>query len=408
MPDNNPKIDADVLVIGAGIVGSATARAVGMADPTLRVHVLEKEARAAAHQTGRNSGVVHSGLYYKPGSLKATTCREGRRQLIDFCRERDVPLDLCGKAVVAVDESEVDGLRVLEARAIANGVSCRRMTAEQLREREPHCSGVAALEVDDTGIVDYVAMTGRMIDDIRGRGRVHLAREVRSIAVQTDSVELGTTAGILRASVVINCGGLQCDEIFRMAGGRSDVRIVPFRGEYYELSERARELCRHLIYPVPDPAFPFLGVHLTRMIDGSVECGPNAVLAFSREGYRFRDVRLKELAATAAFGGFRKLAARHARMGLTEFRRSLSKRAFAAAVRRLVPDLRDEDLTKAPAGVRAQAVRGDGSLVDDFLIEQTPRCVHVLNAPSPAATASLDIGRQIAEQAVGLLASLKS
>ena len=384
-------------------MGAAVARAVRLAEPSLRVDVVEKEPAAARHQTGRNSGVVHSGLYYKPGSLKATTCREGRRRLIEFCGERGVPLDLCGKVVVAVDGPEVERLDGLQARAAENRVACRRVGAEELAELEPHCAGRSALHVSDTGIVDYVATTNRMLEDVRGGGEVTFGSEVRGVRVAGGEVSVETSRGTRTTRLLVNCGGLQCDRIFRMAGGRPTVRIVPFRGEYYELSGSARHLCRNLIYPVPDPAFPFLGVHLTRMIDGSVECGPNAVLAFAREGYRFRDVRVRELVGTLAFSGFRKLAARHALMGLGEMRRSLSKRAFASAVRRLVPELRDDDLTAAPSGVRAQAVRSDGGLVDDFLIEETERCVHVLNAPSPAATASLEIGRIVAERALSVL-----
>ena len=390
----------DIAVVGAGIVGAATAHAVRMIAPSLSVTVLDKEPAAARHQSGRNSGVIHSGLYYRPGSLKAETCRAGRRRLIEYCRANELPFEICGKVVVATDEAERSRLPTLLARGVANGTGCRELNRGELREIEPHVAGVAALSVPDTGIVDYRLVTKRLLEDVRSGGLLIFNAAVRGIEVSGNRVRLETAAGPVEASVVVNCAGLYCDRLYRLAGGRRDVQIVPFRGEYYEVTGRSRSLCRNLIYPVPDPAFPFLGVHLTRMIDGTLECGPNAVLALSREGYRPRDVSLRDAFETFAFRGFRRLAGRHTRMGLAEMRRSLSREAFAHAVRRLVPELRTGDLEPAAAGVRAQAVAGNGSLVDDFLIEDTERCVHVLNAPSPAATASLEIGRQVAERAL--------
>lgn len=391
-------VDFDVVVAGAGIVGLATAFAIQRCRPDLSIAVIEKEAGPARHQTGRNSGVIHSGLYYKPGSVKAVTCRRGREQLITFCEEFDVPIDLCGKVVVALDCSEQLRLKDLISRGHANGVSFTEIGPDELQEIEPHCAGISGLHVHDTGIVDYVAVCDRLATEIRNSGEIRFNAEVTRVRETTAGVEVITGEGSLRAKAFVNCGGLYCDRIMKAAGVQPLARIVPFRGDYYELTPDARSLCRNLIYPVPDPAFPFLGVHLTRMIDGTVECGPNAVLAFGREGYRLRDINWRDLLGTLNHRGFRKLAWNHLATGFAEMQRSVSRHAFANAVRRLVPELRDDQLIPAQSGVRAQAIGNDGKLVDDFLIHETERSVHVNNAPSPAATASLEIGNLIANQ----------
>ena len=400
MPNNST---FDVIIAGAGIVGLATAYEVRRAHPTATVLVVEKEAAVGQHQTGHNSGVIHSGLYYKPGSLKAETCTVGRRRLIDFCDQHGVAYDLCGKVVVAMDAAEQTRLETLAERGTANGVNFTRLSSNQLRNIEPHCAGTAALHVHDTGIVDYPAVANRLADMAAASGELSLNTRVTRVRETNAGVDVDTPGRGFQGRIFVNCAGLQCDRVMTSAGVKPPAEIVPFRGEYYELRPEARSLCRHLIYPVPDPSFPFLGVHVTRMIDGRVECGPNAVLAFAREGYSFGRLSVTDLASTLLNTGFRKLARRHLSMGLAEMKRSLSKHAFAEAVRRLVPDLKDDDLVPAPAGVRAQAVLPDGSLVDDFLIHETERMVHVNNAPSPAATASLEIGRQIAARAVAKL-----
>ncbi len=391
----------DVVVVGGGIVGLAVAWRLAEARPDLRLAVLEKESRLAAHQTGRNSGVVHSGIYYRPGSLKATLCRAGRLALAELAARHDLPYDRCGKVIVAVDEEEAARLPSLLERGRANGVACRPIGRDELRAREPHVAGRAAIEVQDTGIVDYAAVCARLAASLRERGHaVITGAAVTSIAGASGGQRIRTRDGrTWEARIVVTCGGLQADRVARLAGARPRVRIVPFRGEYHVLRPEAEHLCRHLIYPMPDPALPFLGVHLTRMVRGGVECGPNAVLALAREGYRHRDVSLRDLGAMAAFPGFHRLLRRHWRTGIDELRRSLSRPRLARDLRRLVPELREGDLRPAPAGVRAQAVSVDGRLVDDFVIEETAAGVHVLNAPSPAATASLAIGRLVADRA---------
>lgn len=395
MPSQKSK--ADLLVVGGGIVGLATAYQFLCRFPQRRVVVLEKESAVAQHQTGRNSGVIHSGIYYKPGSLKARNCTEGKRDLEAFCQEHEVPFETCGKVIVAVEDSELPALAELERRGGANGVECEAIGPERLAELEPHVRGVRALHVPVTGIIDYTAVCEKLVQLITAAaGRVVTNAKVCDLRAKPERVIAATTAGDFEAEQLVNCGGLQSDRIAAMSGQKPRASIVPFRGEYFELTQEARHLVRNLIYPVPDPKFPFLGVHFTRMIDGSVECGPNAVLAMAREGYEKTTINPFDLAGTLTSVGFLKLAARHWRMGAAEVWRSMSKPAFVQALQRLLPDIRSEHLRPAPAGVRAQAVTSEGALVDDFLIEDADRVVNVLNAPSPAATASLKIGEAIA------------
>lgn len=395
----------DLAVIGGGIVGVATALAFLRQRPRSLV-VLEAEHRLAAHQTGHNSGVIHAGLYYRPGSLKATLCAEGREELFRFCEERGVRHERCGKLVVATRQEQLPALAELERRGRSNGLrSLRRVTAEEIREREPEAAAVAGLLVEETGIVDYAAVTEAMAAEIAERGgEVRTGARVRRIIRERNVFVLLTTAGEIRARNLVNCAGLHSDRVARMCGMRPDVQIVPFRGEYYQLRPERARLVRHLIYPVPDPALPFLGVHFTRRVDGTVEAGPNAVLAWARHGYRHSAVSPRDLAQMATHPGFWRMARRHWRTGWEEFRRSMSREAFARSLQELVPALGRDDLAPGGAGVRAQAVARDGRLVDDFLILEGEGMVHVLNAPSPAATSSLAIGRYVArstERVVG-------
>ncbi|MFL5341510.1 MAG: L-2-hydroxyglutarate oxidase [Gemmataceae bacterium] len=384
---------ADVAIIGGGIVGLATAYHLR----DRRVVVLEKEPELAAHQTGRNSGVLHSGIYYKPGSLKAANCRAGKREMEAFCAAEGVPFEICGKVIVAVTAAEIPALEAIFERGRANGVRCERIGPERLRELEPHAAGVAALHVPETGIVDYRAVCERLAHHVRERGGEVITNfRVTKLRPHSGGVIVHGTGGDVEARSVVNCAGLHSDRVAALAGVRPEAQIIPFRGEYYQLKPAAAQLCRNLIYPVPDARFPFLGVHFTRLVGGGVECGPNAVLAFAREGYHLTDLNLPDLAETLTYSGFLRLAAKYWRMGLGEMWRSISKAAFVAALQRLLPTIRAEHLDAAPAGVRAQAVRPDGTLVDDFLIDERERVVNVVNAPSPAATAALEIGRQIA------------
>lgn len=392
-----------IVIVGGGIVGLATAWRLSDRDD-VEVVVLEKEDAVAQHQTGRNSGVLHSGIYYKPGSLKATNCRAGKLEMESFCEAEGIAYERCGKVIVAVDERELPALERIHERGIANGVACERIGPDRLREIEPHVAGIAAIHVPEAGIVDYRGVCDRLAAILRERGHeVRLGARVLRVRSGGSRRVVETTAGELDADLVVNCGGLHCDRIARASGVASGPRIVPFRGEYYVLKPEATHLCRHLIYPVPDPNFPFLGVHFTRMVEGGVECGPNAVLAFAREGYTFGTMDLRDLVETLGYGGFHRLALKHWRSGLGEMWRSLSKAAFVKSLQRLVPEIRSEQIVPAPAGVRAQAVNRDGSMVDDFQILEAEGVVHVLNAPSPAATASLNIGRHVAEQAETLL-----
>ncbi|MFD0310423.1 L-2-hydroxyglutarate oxidase [Streptomyces sp. NPDC127119] len=396
--------DCDVLVIGGGIVGLSTAYAITRAAPGTRVTVLEKEAGPARHQTGRNSGVIHSGIYYRPGSLKAQFAARGAAEMVKFCAEYDIAHAVTGKLIVATERDELPRLHALVQRGRENGIPVRELGAPQIEEYEPEVRGLAAIHVSTTGVCDYGAVAGHLANASGARIRYATKaayidrRPDLGVAVRTDD---GT---VVRARVLVNCAGLHCDEIARLAGDEPNMRIVPFRGEYYTLARP--DLVRGLVYPVPDPAFPFLGVHLTRGIDGSVHVGPNAVPALAREGYDWRTVRPRELGATLAWPGSWHIARRHWRYGTGELHRSLSKAAFTRAVRRLLPAITSDDLIPTPAGVRAQAVLRDGTLVDDFLIQEGPRTVHVLNAPSPAATASLPIGREVAQRALKALAAV--
>jgi L-2-hydroxyglutarate oxidase LhgO len=395
---------ADVAVIGAGIVGLATALRLLQARPDLRVVVLEKEATLASHQTGRNSGVLHAGLYYEPGSLKARLCREGKRDLEAYCAEHGVPIEHTGKLVVAVDASESPRFEKLKERALANEVpGLEEIGPERIREVEPHVVGIRALWSPRTGIVDYLAVAHAFAADVRARGgRIDTCRAVEGIEPRGPEMVLDTSRGDLVARRVIACAGLQADRIAALTGddGPERPRIVPFRGDYYTLRPEVRHLVRGLIYPVPDPRFPFLGVHLTKRIDGAVLAGPNAVLATAREGYRRRDLSLRDAREALTYPGFLRLGRRYWRMGAAEMWRDWSKRAFLADVRRFVPALAAEHLVFGPSGVRAQAVARDGSLVDDFLLGGSDRVLHVFNAPSPAATSSLAIGQTLASEAI--------
>ena len=395
-----PQQPFDVAIIGGGIVGLGTAMAIAQRK-TARLVVLEAEAKLAAHQTGNNSGVIHSGLYYKPGSLKARNCVEGREAMYRFCAEHGIPHERCGKLVVASGPKELPALEELERRGRANGLQgLRRLGPEELKEYEPAVSGIAGLHVEETGIVDYTAVTEAFARVVGERGgEIRLGSRVERVARDNGALVLATPRGEVRCRSLINCAGLQSDRVAKLCGVEPGLKIAPFRGEYYELVPARQHLVRNLIYPVPDPQFPFLGVHFTRMIRGGVEAGPNAVLAFRREGYRVTSFSLRDSAELVAYPGFWRMAARHWRMGFSEMHRSLSKRAFVGALRKLVPELEDEDVHPSGAGVRAQALEPDGSLVDDFRIVEAERMIHVLNAPSPAATASISIGRTIAEMA---------
>jgi (S)-2-hydroxyglutarate dehydrogenase len=389
----------DVIVIGGGIVGLATAYRLTEQYPQRSIIVLEKEAHVAAHQSGHNSGVLHSGIYYKPGSLKAATCRAGKRAMQAFCEREGIPFDLCGKVIVAVDESELPRLQALYERGRANQVRCEIIDRERLQELEPHAEGLRAIHVPEAGIADYRAVCERLAARIGERGgKVQCGARVTGLKIKPTEIVAETTLGSFAAGVVVNCAGLHADRVARLAGIAPLLKIVPFRGEYYKLTREAESLCRALIYPVPDPRFPFLGVHFTRMIGGGVECGPNAVLALAREGYRKRDLRAGDLFEVLTYTGFLKLARRHWRMGAQEMWRSLNKSAFVRALARLVPEIRASHLVPAPAGVRAQAIDATGAMMDDFAVAAQPRLVNVLNAPSPAATAALAIGDLIIEK----------
>ncbi|MDP9425305.1 MAG: L-2-hydroxyglutarate oxidase [Actinomycetota bacterium] len=390
----------DFAVIGGGIVGLSTARALLKRHPGAGIIVLEKEGSWARHQTGHNSGVIHSGVYYKPGSLKARFSREGASTLVEFCRQHGVAYEVCGKVIVATEEREMPLLRNLYERGLANGLGVEKIGPEELREIEPHAAGLAALRVPETGIVDYVGVARALAGEIaREGGELRPGTRVEDVSERGDGVEISTSYGTFRARTLINCAGLYSDRVAAMSGVAPTAKIVPFRGEYYELSPERRSLVKGLIYPVPNPAFPFLGVHFTRMVEGGVEAGPNAVLGLAREGYRKTDVNPRELAEILGYGAFWRLAAKNWWTGAGEVLRSLSKGAFVRSLQRLVPEVEEGDLVPAEAGVRAQALKKDGTLVDDFLIVEGERSVHVLNAPSPAATACIPIGVHVAERA---------
>ncbi len=391
----------DFAIIGGGIVGLATALALTESLPNARVVLLEKEAQWAAHQTGRNSGVIHSGIYYKPGSLKARFAREGNIAMTAFCREYSIPYDICGKLIVATQESELSQLEKLYLRGVENGLRVEKIALEQLREIEPHAAGIAAIRVLDAGITDYKAVTEKMSLLLEERGvDLRLGTKVVKLDIHSSGTVLETDRGELHAKFLINCAGLQCDRIAKLAGAPTQSKIIPFRGEYYTLRTDARHLVKNLIYPVPDPSFPFLGVHFTRMISGEIHAGPNAVLSLKREGYHRTDFDLHDCMDTLGYPGFWKLAARHWRAGYEEVVRSFSKAAFVSSLQKLIPEITADDIIPSPSGVRAQALLNDGSLVDDFDIQLGPNSLHVCNAPSPAATASLEIGRYVADKVI--------
>lgn len=390
----------DVLVVGGGIIGIASALTLKRRHCDLQIGVVESEKRVAVHQTGHNSGVLHSGIYYKPGSDKARHCRDGKGMMEDFCHEHAIPWDRCGKVVVATDETELSRLEGIGERAEQNGIPHERIDGQQLRELEPAAAGVAALHVPGTGIVNFRAVCQKMSElFVQQGGDLKLGFHVVDIEQVGSSLKISDRSGnTVTCGGLINCAGLYSDRVCRMAGGETDLKIIPFRGEYYDLTEGREGLCRNLIYPVPDPSFPFLGVHFTRMIEGGVECGPNAVFALSRTGYRWSQVRAGDLIDAVGFKGFRRLAAKHWRMGLGEMHRSLSKQAFVGALQKLIPTIQASDLKPGRSGVRAQAVTPNGELFDDFLVVPSRRAIHVLNAPSPAATSSLAIAEQVADR----------
>ena len=384
-------------MIGGGIVGLAAAHKLLRAHPGAAVSVLEKEPAVGRHQTGNNSGVLHAGLYYKPGSLKARLAVSGIRQMTAFCREHGVPHEICGKVVVATDDAETARLRDLVDRGQQNGLAgLEWLEPARLREIEPHAAGVAAVRVPEEGIVDYPAVCAALVREIeRDGGQVVTGAETRALRADGAGWVAETPRGTFAADVIVNCAGLHCDRVAALAGERTELRIVPFRGEYYTLRAERRHLVRHLIYPVPDPAFPFLGVHFTRLIGGGIEAGPNAVLAFAREGYDKRTVDLRDLGDALGFPGLWRFMRRYPSMAVSELRRSFSRELFAASLQKLVPEVQADDLRPGGAGVRAKAMLPDGDLVQDFYFISRPNALHVLNAPSPGATASLAIGDEI-------------
>lgn len=394
-----PDWTGDIAVIGGGIVGLAAAREMLQRRPGARLLLLEKERRLGMHQTGHNSGVIHSGLYYAPGSLKATACVAGAAALVRYCEQKDIPFERCGKVIVALDEQEIPRLEELARRGEANGVPGLEMIGpERLRELEPHVRGVRALWSPNTGIVDFRRVAAAYAADVQAAGgEIRTGHAVTGIRRVGGRTRLTTSAGEVDAGVVIACAGLYADRVAGLGGAKPDPRIVPFRGDYYVLRPERRSLVRNLIYPVPDPAFPFLGVHFTRRIDGAVWLGPNAVLAFARQGYRIGTLNPRDLAQTLTFPGFQRLARRYWRTGLAEMWRDVSKRAFLASLQAYIPSLEMADLLPGPSGVRAQALAADGTLVDDFVIDTARGVFHVRNAPSPAATSSLAIGSMIAD-----------
>lgn len=392
----------DYVIVGGGIVGLASAYHILKLQPSAKLAVLEKESAVAAHQTGHNSGVIHSGIYYKPGSLKAKNCIDGYNMMVNFCKEHGIKFDLCGKLIVAVDDSELPELEKLYKRGHENGLTqITYLNKEQIADYEPHLNGVKAIHVPYTGIIDYTEVCEKLAElVIQMGGEIYLNHKAEDIHVETDYTQVITPLKTFTTSMLVNCAGLYCDKVAELAGEETDTKIIPFRGEYYMLKPEKRHLVKNLIYPVPDPNFPFLGVHFTRMIHGDVEAGPNAVFAFKREGYHKSDVDLEEMFESLAWPGFQKVAAKYWKTGMGEFYRSFSKAAFTKALQRLIPELQEDDLIPAEAGVRAQACDRTGGLLDDFKIIERANAIHVLNAPSPAATSSLSIGKTIAGLAV--------
>ena len=395
----------DVLIVGGCIVGLATSLRIMQARPKTRITLVEKETSVAQHQTGHNSGVIHSGLYYKPGSQKAINCRVGYQEMLDFCREQSIPHDICGKIVVATTPAELHGLEELHRRGVANGLKdLRFLQPEEIREIEPHCSGLLGLFVPQTGIVDYGAVARKYADLLSEMGvDIVLAEMVVDIKRQGKQVEVIGDSRTWTGQAAVVCAGLQSDRLARKSEPHLPLRILPFRGEYYQFTASAPKLVNHLIYPVPDPAFPFLGVHFTRMIGGGVECGPNAVLAFGREAYKKTDFNLRDLWETITWPGFITVSKKYWRTGLSEYHRSLSKQAFVKALQKLIPEIQEGHLEPGGAGIRAQACDRQGNLLDDFDIRNDGNIIHVCNAPSPAATASLAIGQTISDNVLALL-----
>ena len=400
-----PAQSFDVIVIGGGIVGLASAYSVLEQNAGLRLVVIEKENTLAAHQTGRNSGVIHSGLYYKPGSLKAQNCQNGYKLLLEFCAKEEVAYEICGKIVVATKTEEFSRLEELAIRGKANGLSrIRHLSESEIKDHEPHCAGRRGLFVPETGIIDYKQMCEKLAVRITALGgEILLGEKIESISSSLGRQRVSTSHSSYDSKVVVVCAGLQADRLASKMDRSLDLRILPFRGEYFSLKPSAQKLVKNLIYPTPDPAFPFLGVHFTRMIDGSIECGPNAVLALAREGYLKTDFSMRDIWETITWPGFRHVARRHWRTGLGEYKRSIFKSAFVTALQRLVPEITKDDLVPAAAGIRAQACSRDGGLLDDFEIRTIGSTVHICNAPSPAATASLSIGQHVALQVAELL-----
>ncbi|MFM7559126.1 L-2-hydroxyglutarate oxidase [Cylindrospermopsis raciborskii] len=389
----------DFAIIGGGIVGLATAMALGKRYGQTKILVLEKEAEWAFHQTGNNSGVIHSGIYYKPGSFKAKFCRDGSRSMVEFCREHNIDHDICGKVIVATEPEEIPRLENLYQRGLDNGIPVKRISPQEAREIEPHLSCLAAIRVSSTGIINYKQVCLKYAEIIQNQGGdLRLNTRVLKLHPSGENQIIETTKGSFETRFVINCGGLHSDRLAELGQVNPQAKIVPFRGEYYELTPEKRSLVKTLIYPVPNPDFPFLGVHFTRMIDGTVHAGPNAVLSFKREGYKKTDFDLRDLTEVITYPGFWKLAAKHADEGIKEMIRSWSKAAFVRSLQKLIPEVEAKDLVPTHAGVRAQALMSNGSLVEDFLIIPGKNSIHVCNAPSPAATSSLEIGKAIVNQ----------
>ncbi|UJL45553.1 L-2-hydroxyglutarate oxidase [Virgibacillus sp. NKC19-16] len=389
----------DFTIIGGGIVGLSVGKALTEQYPDKKVLVLEKEKELATHQTGNNSGVIHSGIYYKPGSFKARFAKQGSQSMVDFCRKHEIDRDICGKVIVATNEKEQLPLENLYQRGLQNGLSINKLNKEELLEVEPHVNGIEGIHVPAAGIVDYKMVSNKFAEIIqRHDGEIKRGEKVLTINELSDEVSIETEKNSYKTKFLINCAGLQSDRIAKLAGYHIDMKIIPFRGEYFKLKEEKRNLVRNLIYPVPNPDFPFLGVHFTRMIDGEVEAGPNAVLGFKREGYKKTDINVRDLTEVLGYKGFWHLASKYMKEGVNEMVRSVSKNRFVESLQQLIPEIKAEDLEPGPAGVRAQALNSDGSLVDDFHIIQGKNSLHVCNAPSPAATASLEIGKEVVRQ----------
>ena len=390
----------DIVIVGGGIVGLATGLKIKQVKPSLKVVILEKEDKIAFHQTGHNSGVIHSGFYYKPGSLKAQNCIAGYHELLDFCDQQDIAYDSCGKIVVATHTDQLGVMENLYKRGVENGlVGIKKLTKDELKEYEPYVNGIAGLHIPQTGIIDFTRVANKIADVfLELDGIIVTSSQVTEINVSEKTVNIITSAKMYESKIMLNCAGLYADKVAEMTGIETGVRIIPFRGEYFKVRKEKEHLVKNLIYPVPNPDFPFLGVHFTRMINGGIEAGPNAVLAFKREGYSKWELNLKELYEILAWPGFRKVAASHWKTGFGEMYRSFSKKAFTAALQQLLPDILADDLEPGSAGVRAQACDKEGGLIDDFLISETTNVINILNAPSPAATSALSIGQTLAQK----------